>query len=190
MNSTNQKSFNKKNMSPKRRAIIKGSATAMPMILTLRSGAAFAAVSTEDTSKFMCNDLKPATHPNSVSMTMDEWKRVETIGRNVPGIGPMGIIFLDPRNFDAERWFPITDNNITGTAYVTRTKDDGTTVLVAESDAGNPNAIEYIPSSGEYTCYALVHVTQEGKWTKVVGFDKSGNLPFTTTSCYNSMYGV
>lgn len=183
-----QKNLDKKSVSPKRRALIKGSATAMPMVLTLRSGSAFAAVSIADT--FTCNDLKPSAHPNSVTMNMDEWKRVETLGRNVLGIGPMDIVFLDPRRFDAERWFSITENNITGTPYITKTKDDGTIVMVAESDASNPNATEYTPSSSEFTCYALVHVTSEGKWTKVVGYDKTGSLPFTTTSCYNSMYGV
>lgn len=45
MSLTKQQNSKEKNTSSKRRALIKGSATAVPMILTLRSGAAFAETS-------------------------------------------------------------------------------------------------------------------------------------------------
>lgn len=181
MNVPNPNKLDKKSVSPKRRAIIKGSATAMPVVLTLRSGSAFAAASTTT-----CNNVRPAVHPNVLVQTSDDWKRVQTVARFVPGIGTSDIVYRDPRSV-AERWLAVTENNIAGTPYITKTKADGTTVFIAEADLNNPTAIEYIPTSQEIAVSILVHVTPQGKWTNVVGFDSSGNLPFMTTSCFNSI---
>jgi hypothetical protein len=186
MNLPDQRNLEKNSVSPKRRRIIKGSAVAMPMVLTLRSGSAFAAVSLSTTD--WCNAVRPSAHPNSITMAPDGWKRVETIGRNVTGIGPTGTIFRDPRTVK-ERWYPMTENNATGTPYMSRIKDDGTTVFFAVADYNKDETTrtEFTPTTGEFTAWVLVHVTAEGKWTKIVGYDQSGNLPFSTTSCFNSI---
>ena len=180
MSLSNQKKMDKKNASPKRRAIIKGSATAMPMVLTLNSGSAFAALSTIP----ICNTQRPATHPPTMVRAGDGWTRTITKGRYYSGIG---LVYLDPRSSNPEKWYQVHKSNVTGAPFITKTKDDGSTVLVVEFWANNPDVKEYIPESNEFPCLVLVHLTPEGKFSGVIGRDSSGALPFMTSSCYNSV---
>lgn len=84
MSSKNQQK--QKVTSSKRRALIKGSATAVPMILTLRSGAAFAAISAVNCASNTQSFL--AANPGSAPVVLNEgsddnWVRVQTTGRNI-----------------------------------------------------------------------------------------------------------
>jgi hypothetical protein len=156
----------------------------MPMVLTLNSGSAFAAVS----AAAACAIQKPGTHPHPAMTIKDSWKRTRTKGMYCEGIGVLDLVFLDPWS-TPERWYQINQNNTTGTPFMMKIKDDGTKVMIHAAGANNPNALEYPATSREFGVLILVHVTPDGMLTGVVGYDNSGNLPFMTVSCFDSIHG-
>jgi hypothetical protein len=126
MSSQNQQK--QKVTSSKRRALIKGSATAVPMVLTLRSGAAFAAISAvncaSNTQTFLA--ANPGSAPEVLKEGSDDnWVRVLTTGRIIKIVSFKGgavpdsynttpfSIFKTPGTLDGDpyaKWFKTVKN--------------------------------------------------------------------------------
>lgn len=97
------------NTSLRRRALVKGSAAALPAIFTLRSGAVFAVGSSTVRTVARCMDMA-ATRPEpaAISEVEDEWFRRQTVCRTLQPLDsnsePSGepfVVYLVP---DTENW--------------------------------------------------------------------------------------
>ncbi len=188
-------------LSPKRRAIIKGSATAVPLVLTLRSGAAFAATSATacvvNTQNFLKNnpDSKPVTLLENGQSETISYVRVLTTGRvleeiNVaPGATPETLaVFLDPNSpypdGSIARWYNVEENNMSMTYY---TNAQGSVRMVNQSGTKT-----YRVTEEQTDCAVLCYVNADGKPYSPPVYGSApgdGTFPFATTSCMASITG-
>lgn len=166
---------NNDKLSPKRRALIKGSALAIPAILTLRSGSALAATSISCALK--TQDNPPTSKPSAVSTTDDNWLRSPTQCRTLTPSNPPATpfdVYQDPTN--PTYWYNVAVSNAdTSVAFV-----DGASGIMT-------NAGLNYTYSGSSTCYVLIQVDANGTQTNVVGASTSG-FPFASDSCYQSLH--
>ncbi len=187
--------------SSKRRAIIKGSATAVPLVLTLRSGAAFAATSATacvvNTQNFLKNnpDSKPVTLLENGQSETISYVRVLTTGRvleeiNVaPGATPETLaVFLDPNSpypdGSIARWYNVEENNMSMTYY---TNAQGSVRMV-----NNSGSKTYRVTEEQTDCGVLCYVNAEGMPYSPPVYGSApgdGSFPFATTSCMASITG-
>ncbi len=190
-------------LSPKRRAIIKGSATALPLVLTLRSGAAFAATSATacvvNTQNFLKNnpDSKPITLLESGQSEPVSYVRVLTTGRviveidandNLVAGGETLAVFLDPNSpypdGSIARWYNVEENNMSMTYY---TKEQGSVRMV-----NNANSKRYKITDEQTDCAVLCYVDSNGLPYNPPVYGSApgdGTFPFATTSCMASITG-
>jgi hypothetical protein len=87
-------------LAQKRRNFLKRSA-ALPVVLTLSNGSAFAAVSISCLAKMADPNKAPNPMPATVVTSPDGWNRYETRCRNLDGIG---LVYEFPK--DSDHWFP------------------------------------------------------------------------------------
>jgi len=193
-----------KNPSLKRRAIIKGSATAVPLVLTLRSGAAFAATSATacvvNTQNFLQNnpDQKPVTLLENGQSEAISYVRVLTTGRvlvevdanNNPVAGGETLaVFLDPNSpypdGSIARWYNVEENNMSMTYY---TNLQGSVVYMVN----NANSKKYKITDEQTDCAVLGYVDSNGMPYNPPVYGSApgdGSFPFATTSCMASITG-
>ncbi len=195
------KNQNEKKPSSKRRALIKGSATAVPLVLTLRSGAAFAATSATacvvNTQNFLQNnpDQKPVTLLESGNSETVSYVRVLTTGRVLEQINVAAgatpeilAVFLDPNSPYPDgtiaRWYNVDENNMSMTYY---TNVQGSVRMV------NNNGTKTYKVTDEQTdCAVLCYINSDGTPYSPAVYGSApgdGTFPFATTSCMASITG-
>lgn len=189
-----------KTISPKRRALIKGSATVAPMVLTLRSGAAFAADSA-GACVARTQDNPPSPRPDVLveNNNLDNWVRVVTTGRYIKLIKDNGVkitgstpfmIFRDPEKpqDDPEaNYFRVTDNTLSNAYFKDKFKSNGDPTNKMKSEDGNKI---YKITNSVNDCQVLCFVDRNGNpfSPPTYGADfGDGKFPFATTSCIASI---
>lgn len=103
-------------ISKKRRSFVKGSAAALPVVLTLRNGSAFAAES------MSCLAKQAGATPDTIVKTADNFVRVETVCRMISlaqgGGGSGFLVYQYP--VGTNRWYVVGENSTSnGYFYVT-----------------------------------------------------------------------
>lgn len=95
------------NLSKKRRAFIKGSAAVLPIVLTLRNGSAFAAVS------ISCVDKQASIVPKTITDTLnaDTFVRDPTKVRVITPVGGGNPITIYEYPLGSGQWYRETDNS-------------------------------------------------------------------------------
>ncbi len=203
-----KKHQNEKKPSSKRRAIIKGSATAVPLVLTLRSGAAFAATSATacvvNTQTFLQNnpDQKPVTLLENGQSEAISYVRILTTGRvlvevdanNNPVAGGQTLaVFLDPNSpypdGSVARWYNVDENNMSMTYY---TNESGSTGGIGGIMVNNANSKKYKITDEQTDCAVLCYVDSNGMPYNPPVYGSApgdGSFPFATTSCMASITG-
>jgi len=167
-------------LSQRRRALLKGSAIAVPAILTLRSGASLAASSSMCMSNTHNNP--PSTSPTGIAV--DGWLRKQVNVRTLtysksgtiptpPPASPV-TVFQDPDN--SVNWYDVTGNNHNALFY---------TQIGSGMTDSNHNHYTYTTTD---TGYVLFHVNPDGSPTHVYGIDNTSNNTLATSSCYSSLF--
>lgn len=175
-------------LSQRRRALIKGSAIAVPAILTLRSGSALAATSAS------CLLAPGQANPPGVVdaiLTGDDWLRQSTKCRTIKSGGTTKHVFKDP-NTALDRWYeydPVanTGNNSNAGNYWTTTSGNDTSGQMKYQGTGAGYSYPVAPSTvGTTTCYVLVQLNADGTKSGVVGAPTLSAY-LATESCYDSI---
>lgn len=174
-----------------RRALLKGSAAAVPMVLTLRSGAALAITSAEScvlraSSSVSPTVITPDTGDNLYVRTAVQARQLQA------GSDPAFFVFMNPASGQWEN-----EAYWNGSDSVLRTYIDDPSDSAKMKDADTSVTLSYsivAPVSGDSLVhYVLVKVTDTGDprngGARVrVATGDSGML--ITTSCWNSANGV
>jgi hypothetical protein len=165
-------------LSQRRRALLKGSAVAIPAILTLRSGSAFAATSLSCAAKTQ----KPNPVPVAASTLDDNWYRIQTKCRELTLVSspsdPKITVFKKP---NTSKWYNVnTDSSNVSVAFV---QSGPISDRKMKSNNGTGAEYSYISTTD---CNVLAQVNANGKITGVIGASASG-FPFASDSCVASL---
>lgn len=181
-----------------RRALLKGSAAAVPMVLTLRSGAALAITSAEScvlraSSSVSPTVITPDTGDNLYVRTAVQARQLQAGNGDpfVPNSDSPFFVFMNPASGQWEN-----EAYWNGSDSVRRTYIDDPSDSAKMKDADTSVTLSYsivAPVSGSLMHYVLVKVTDTGDprngGARVrVATGDSGML--ITTSCWNSANGV
>ncbi|NOQ15574.1 MAG: hypothetical protein GQ581_00785 [Methyloprofundus sp.] len=175
-------------VSAKRRLFVKGAAGAVPAVLTLRSGAAFALSSAE-----MCNIKDNGVAGAGLSVitedNTDPWLRKELVCRelDINGDGS-SIVTVYPDPFIADKWRAEDYNSSippSGDIYV------DTPFTLPDLDPVTMNIDGDTSSTYSYaavTRFVLVVMNDSGTAVDLGAANSNGNsgLPYITTSCWTS----
>lgn len=125
-------------LSTKRRAFIKGSAAALPVVLTLRNGSAFAADS------ISCYVKQAAITPQTITptATTDNFIRAETKTRTIStDLGDSFMVYQDPTG--ADKWFPVNTNSSSTQYYVTYGTAPNAKMILVNTDPNDEHTVQY-----------------------------------------------
>ena len=173
-------------LSQRRRALIKGSAVAIPAILTLRSGSALAATSST------CFEKYSNSSPAGVVANDDIWFREKTDCRVLTkSQSPSVTVYRDPATpltsppSTSTKWYSVdNDNSNVNLAFVDKLNGGSTKMI---SNNGNTTTGVTYDYNTTTSCYVLVHVDANGDKTTVVGISTSEFL-IASDSCYASLH--
>ena len=176
-NSTEKKGSGLK-VSAKRRTLVKGAVGAVPAVLTLRSGAAFALNSAEACVSRVQSDAA-GTPPLVISTTNDgPYVRVPVNCRTLSN----GDVVYQSTTVSGD-WIAgnfASGGGVAPTIYVDAV-DSG-----EMKEKGSDDTITF-DIEGESECYVLAHFTNTGSKTGEIGDAvNDGSLPFLTDSCWAS----
>jgi hypothetical protein len=183
-------------LSKKRRAFIKGSAAALPVVLTLRNGSAFAAQSISCLAQQQANQQDPnLPQPDVITKTInaDHYIRTATVCRTIT-LQPNGasqVVYQYPAG--ANKWYPVGVNSSNPQYYVTVTGNgngngNGGQPLMVSVNTTSPT-YKYAPGK-DAAGFILVQLNPTtGIPTGVVGPNNTGqNAVFSTQSCMASLH--
>jgi hypothetical protein len=175
-------------LSTKRRAFIKGSAAALPVVLTLRNGSAFAADS------ISCYVKQAGITPQTITPAVDtdSFIRAETKVRTIStGLDLSNgiMIYQDPTGVD--KWFPTTTNSSSDQYYVTYgTAPDAKMVLV-NTDPTKDETIKYNFNAANDTQGFILAILNPANGRPynppIVGPKNTNQGIVTTQSCLSSL---
>jgi hypothetical protein len=163
-------------LSQRRRALMKGSAVAIPAILTLRSGSALAAQSAAS-CLVLGGDAPVAIDTYPSPPAVDDWLRQTTFCQTIHkqnSSDPNIDVFLKPGT--PNTWYETSVNSNNPISY---SKQNATTFIRSDS-------IVYDIIGTQRTCYVLVLLNQDGTKSGVYGAPGSSYY-LATESCYDSI---
>ena len=171
----------------RRRALLKGSAVAVPAILTLRSGSALAATSISCIQKVQ-GAIPPETPPTTVAdPAADTWLRQSTHCRTLTNGSGTITVFRDPNTpllspeTNATKWYNInTDTSNVANAFVyqnsNKMKDANGTGNIWDYNAANDNV-----------CYVLMKVNSDGSFPNPQVYGAFTSVSLNSESCMASL---
>lgn len=167
-------------LSQRRRALLKGSAVAVPAILTLRSGSALAAGS------LTCIDKIPNGDPPVAAVDKvdsDNWFRTNTTCRKLQQNSTtlLKFVYQDPGNLN--NWYE--ESTISTLGRVLYKNVDGSSNEMVDDAAPTPHT--YLIELDNQPCYVLIQVGSDGKPTGLYGASDPGTFPFASNSCETSL---
>ena len=190
----NNKNSNHNDLSSKRRSLLKGSASSIPLILTLRSGAAFATQSAHCLTESSPDDPQPLVEAE------DTWFRIPTIGRVIKpkGGGNNITIFLNPdpaifvnsldANDERGQWYSAESNSISGAVYKQKFKNGAPLKDAKDRYIMDQNGNKFKVIGPDYNCFVTAALTDNGEFTSPF---KSGTLEpgdfLASGSCMTSL---
>ena len=178
-------------LSQRRREILKGSAVAIPAILTLRSGSALAAGS------LTCQQKVPNGNPPVAavdSLNSDNWLRTQTICRVLTEDTKSKRkktknVYRDPSNFDD--WY---EESTISTSKRVRYRNIPDQVNSKNGQDNRKKMVDnlspkttYLIDKDNQPCYVLIQVGSNGKPTGLYGASDPGTFPFASNSCETSL---
>ncbi len=164
-------------LSQRRRALIKGSAIAIPAILTLRSGSALA-MNESASCALKIQQNPPTNRPDVVLVGSDDnWYRKTTECRTLSLKSSPTTTLQVFRQPGGDNWYNVNSNTASGNPFVD---------TVGVTNEMNNNGVAYTYTSTS-SCAVLVQVDEHGNETGVTGAASSG-FPFASDSCYSSLH--